>query len=380
MLRNLGQTSLKASYGIWLARDNENWKPDPIEWEPLQKAAFCVPKPPKVHLPSDKLPSVKIATDSRKTEQRNISKANLSFNSTPPPKKQTKYKPVPRIPLGIQNMGNSCYANATLQALFVLPEIWKPIPSDHVAQVPLLRAFFATMLSINTGKGVIRPNQFLSQLGSYISKTRRVPFRVNAQQDVCEVLGYILQELISSPNMSPEILTTRLTKTVTCNSCVEPSTSEEAYIMLSTDMATSVATSIKKFMEGEFLSFTCIATSCNSTDGLRENVFTSLPEVLIIQVKRFAFKDNAARRVDGKIACDEWLALPINTETGNQIVDYQLTAVIHHSGSLSSGHYTATVVDRASHKMYHCNDSSITESHRIDQKAAYVLFYVRLRN
>ena len=157
-------------------------------------------------------------------------------------------------------MGNSCYANATLQALFVLPEIWKPIPSDHVAQVPLLRAFFATMLSLNTGKGVIRPNQFLSQLGSYISKTRRVPFRVNAQQDVCEVLGYILQELISSPNMSPEILTTRLTKTVTCNSCVEPSTSEEAYIMLSTDMATSVATSIKKFMEGEFLSFTCIDT------------------------------------------------------------------------------------------------------------------------
>ena len=22
-------------YGIWLARDKKNWKPDPIEWEPL---------------------------------------------------------------------------------------------------------------------------------------------------------------------------------------------------------------------------------------------------------------------------------------------------------------------------------------------------------
>ena len=236
------------------------------------------------------------------------------------------------------------------------------------------------MLSLNTDKGVIRPNQFLSQPGSHISKTKRVPFRVNAQQDVCEVLDYILQELLSSPNMSPEILTTRLTKTVTCSSCMEPSTSEEAYIMLSTNMATSVANSIRNFMEGEFLSFTCIDTSCNSTDGLRENIFTSLPDVLIIQVKRFIFKDNSARRVDGKIACDESLSLPMNTATGSETVDYRLTAVIHHSGSLNSGHYTATVVDRASHKMYHCNDSSITESRRIDQKTTYVLFYVKLGN
>ena len=90
-------------------------------------------------------------------------------------------------------------------------------------------------------------------------------------------------------------------------------------------------------MEGEFLDFTCIDASCNSTDSLRENVFTSLPEVLIIQVKRFAFVDNEPRRVDGMIFCDEWLSLTMNAGTVDHKVDYQLIAVIHHSGCFHSG-------------------------------------------
>ena len=47
MLSNLSQAALKASYCIWLARDNKEWTPDVVEWESATKAAFAVPKYPK---------------------------------------------------------------------------------------------------------------------------------------------------------------------------------------------------------------------------------------------------------------------------------------------------------------------------------------------
>ena len=34
ILRKFSQTALKASFCIWLARANKEWKPDPVEWKP----------------------------------------------------------------------------------------------------------------------------------------------------------------------------------------------------------------------------------------------------------------------------------------------------------------------------------------------------------
>ena len=353
-----------------------------MEWGSAAKADVSVPKQPKIRLSAAKPPTVK-SPDPCDRKHASVKppdpcprKHVVENRSAPSVPKQTS-KSICRKPVGIHNYGNTCYAGATLQALFALPELWKKIPSDYAPRVPLLKALVKTMLCLNTSKEAIDPKSFLSQLGSYVSKVKGTLFQVNTQHDACEVLEYILQELVASSNVISASLTTRLARTVTCYTCEDLSEFEDSFTILAAEMEDSVERAVNRFMKDDVLSYTC--RSCNSMqEGARDTKFVSLPKILIIQVKRFACENNVVKKVSGKILCDQVLSLTVNPGTNNRKVDYRLTAVVNHSGSLHSGHYTATIIDRASRRIRVCNDSDVKDGRRIDYKTAYILFYIQV--
>ena len=114
----------------------------------------------------------------------------------------------------------------------------------------------------------------------------------------------------------------------------------------------------------------------------------SLPEILIIHLKRFqyarGFRNKIESVIDFPAKEGDFLELEtLDRSIGNR---YRLFAVSNHMGSLYSGHYTAyadgigEIVDRNNNeKWFSFNDSCVSkmDSEPIPDSCAYLLFYQR---
>ncbi|XP_061782016.2 ubiquitin carboxyl-terminal hydrolase 11 isoform X2 [Nerophis lumbriciformis] len=111
----------------------------------------------------------------------------------------------------------------------------------------------------------------------------------------------------------------------------------------------------------------------------------SLPEVLIIHLKRFSYTKFTREKLDTIVdfplrnldfsAC----LLRKNLSSGEPPSHYDLIAVSNHYGGLRDGHYTSYARNKDNGQWYYFDDSKVTYA-REDQimtNAAYVLFYHR---
>ena len=167
-------------------------------------------------------------------------------------------------------------------------------------------------------------------------------------------------------------------------------------------------TAFKKFSEYELLPFK--SSSGNDVEAKKQTFIDKLPQVLLIQFKRFSFinnvnKDNAMtnynayngriEKIRKKIKYDHELIIPEesmssvtlkNHTSGIDDRRYKLTGVIYHHGvSSDGGHYTADVYHSEHNKWYRIDDVNITEledndvlkggEEASDSRTAYILMY-----
>ena len=127
-------------------------------------------------------------------------------------------------------------------------------------------------------------------------------------------------------------------------------------------------------MEGENAWF-------NEASQLKENVtkkivYWSLPNILVIDIKRFNNKNNKNQSL---------ITFPLdNFDLSKYVIgykseeyQYELYGICNHSGSAFGGHYTA-FVKNANSKWYHYNDTYVTEVPSLEDLVtpkAYCLFY-----
>lgn len=110
-----------------------------------------------------------------------------------------------------------------------------------------------------------------------------------------------------------------------------------------------------------------------------------LPEVLIIQLKRFSLQNRLWRQkvddlVDFPIENLDLQPFCVNDQDTDPI--YDLFAVVNHHGGLHGGHYTSyvTLSDGSDPGWRHCDDNNVTRVRCLDQlvtKSSYVMFYRR---
>ena len=139
---------------------------------------------------------------------------------------------------------------------------------------------------------------------------------------------------------------------------------------------------IDKYLESEVLSnYQCYFCS-EKTKANQEKVFTSLPEVLFLQLRRFKRINGLWKRDDSPVFCNKFIKIPLShpTKSSNKptLVTYRLVSVLNHEGSMATGHYTATVVDRASGRLFLCNDARISHCKRFNPVSAYALVYQKV--
>lgn len=114
----------------------------------------------------------------------------------------------------------------------------------------------------------------------------------------------------------------------------------------------------------------------------RQTYLVQNPKYLVIHLVRFddTFDQYGKLRVvknHEEVLIDHTLSLtPFTRSAQTQISDYDLYGIVHHSGSLSGGHYVSEV-KIGDGRWYRCNDSSITQILQPGERStsAYVLFY-----
>uniref|UniRef100_A0AAY4C4V8 Ubiquitin carboxyl-terminal hydrolase n=1 Tax=Denticeps clupeoides TaxID=299321 RepID=A0AAY4C4V8_9TELE len=101
----------------------------------------------------------------------------------------------------------------------------------------------------------------------------------------------------------------------------------------------------------------------------------SLPEVLIIHLKRFSYTKYSREKLDTIVD----FPLRCTGVNGEPPSRYDLIAVSNHYGGLRDGHYTSYARNKDNGQWYYFDDSKVTDAkeEQIVTNAAYLLFYHR---
>jgi len=109
----------------------------------------------------------------------------------------------------------------------------------------------------------------------------------------------------------------------------------------------------------------------------------SLPDILIIHLKRFSYTRFWRDKIEGLIEypqrdldLSKWV---INKSPNNPPSVFDLIAVSNHYGGLGGGHYTAYAKNKKTGKWYSFDDSSVSPigEESVVTKSGYVLVYAR---
>ena len=88
---------------------------------------------------------------------------------------------------------------------------------------------------------------------------------------------------------------------------------------------------------------------------------------------KFGKETRVHTKVSAQINCDQDIFLPVGKE--GPPTSYTLSSIIHHKGTTSGGHYTVTLFDPATKRMWNCDDSKVKPTGKFDQTTASILIY-----
>ena len=190
--KKLGDTSMKASFCMWLSRDSPVWN-QPNDHSQTSNSGSGIKSPP---VPTSPLLKRQFSTT-----------LNLTVNVTP-----SKH-------VGLVNKGNTCYSNSILQALSVIPSLQSQLASASPDLSPVVRFLVGTLSKLTKSTSAVDPSSFLRALQHKISVIKNAPFNINSQQDVPEILQVVLDELCGPSVVANDIASSTITSTTSCNTC-----------------------------------------------------------------------------------------------------------------------------------------------------------------
>ncbi|XP_055841632.1 ubiquitin carboxyl-terminal hydrolase 36 [Episyrphus balteatus] len=303
---------------------------------------------------------------------------------------------------GMSNVGNSCYLNSTLQALFHVPSIANWLTSDtaHMERCEeelgiqggcIICCMSKTLLSSQSQQSCIRPYLVYGKL-----KTICRHLTVGRQEDAHEFLRYLVEAMekaylmrfrhykdldqFSKETTPPnQILGGYLKSAVRCLACGYVSTTFQHFEDLLLDIRK--ADTIDEALEGYFsrerledMGYKC--ESCKKkVSATKQFTLERAPIALCIQLKRFSM---LGTKINKQITIRPRLDLSrfASKKNGEQLT-YKLVAMVTHLGaSQNCGHYTAIGLTESG--TYYSFDDSYVRPISVQSVVntnAYIIFY-----
>ncbi|CAH2091070.1 unnamed protein product [Euphydryas editha] len=301
---------------------------------------------------------------------------------------------------GIQNVGNTCYLNSTLQALFHAPAFanWLVSESIHAEkcnqqEACVICGMRATLMATQKSGGVpIKPWQVYSKLRLICRH-----LTLGRQEDAHEFLRYLVEAMeksylsrfINSDKLDQyskettplnQILGGYLRSTVRCLTCHHLSTTYQHFqdLLLDIRKHSTLDEALDSFFSRERLEdlgYKCGA--CNKKVSATKQFFIErAPMVLCIALKRFSL-------AGGKLSKHVQFRKKINlnkymyNKNNPQQLSYKLVSLVTHLGpSQNCGHYTA--IGQAPNGNYYQFDDSCVRPLPLSAVLgtnAYIMFF-----
>uniref|UniRef100_A0A7N0V4R6 ubiquitinyl hydrolase 1 n=1 Tax=Kalanchoe fedtschenkoi TaxID=63787 RepID=A0A7N0V4R6_KALFE len=341
---------------------------------------------------------------------------------------------------GLNNLGNTCFMNSVLQALLHAPPLRNYFLGDRhnrekcrkisLEKLCLPCDVDAIFTAVYSGdRTPYSPAQFLYSWWQHSSN-----LATYEQQDAHEFFISMLdliheKETKESCDLSKDsgectcvahgAFSGLLRSDVTCATCGFTSTTYDPCVDISLDLDTVRRTSTNKSAKSNEGGSTSTLSGCldlftkpeklgsdqklycQSCDGMRESLkqmsIRRLPAVLCLHIKRFEHSHirKMSRKVDRHVQFPFSLDMSpylsssiVRNRFGNRIyafegdeaevsTEYDVFAVVNHSGMLESGHYVTYL--RLRSQWYKCDDAWVTE---VDERVVrasqcYLVYYVQ---
>ncbi|MFH4976930.1 hypothetical protein AB6A40_003639 [Gnathostoma spinigerum] len=331
---------------------------------------------------------------------------------------------------GLYNLGNTCFMNSTLQALFhtqLLREIFTYHRfSQYVNQSndlgtmgAISAAFSALMDAVWSGQySVIRPSEFLNTFADQVNRsladrrqhdaqefqiylldalhedmnriTKRVPFEQNyTGHDICrdaEDYSRRSKQFASSP--VNDVFGCRTVSLLKCEVCGFQSVTFEEITQLSIELTKDNTINLEECIARHFrpvvLDGSCkwnCPKCCVPRTATRSTFIWNLPRVLVVHLKRFSLSEFGWEKNDIFVQYGFVFSLsryihPLSPYSDSN-ARFNLYAVTNHSGRLNSGHYTSIAYNYKAKKWLSFDDElvNVVDSNHICNRNAFILYF-----
>lgn len=281
---------------------------------------------------------------------------------------------------GLNNIGATCYMNATIQAMAHCPKFVDTMAnSDGGCEVTTqLRHLLSRMWN---GSDCISPEDMLQALKEPMGKIGIHELR--DVHDANELFMVISDSLCESSSALKRTLQGRSRWSTYCKDCTSLTfTPIEPFVTLNIDFTDLMAPHlledmiVRSFLGEQIGGYRCDSDSCKggATDVTRTLQLWELPTVLTVTLKRFVY--------DGSVNRSE-VSIPrtLNIRSTDEIViTYKLCSIVCHSGhSQYGGHYVTAARHAKGWYVYddECKfkiDNRQRDSEQV-RRSAYMLFY-----
>ena len=295
----------------------------------------------------------------------------------------------------MENLGNSCYINSTLQALFHIPAIAHSLmDGSHEGSkctYPCIECILVKTIQECSISSVIKPIEIyraLNFIGNNFVKGRMEDsheFLLKLLDCVTEqsLAKYTLGASRRKESIVQNLFGGTLNQNTVCLKCGNVSSVLQFFLDLQLDIFDDLENSLSDYFKNETLCdgnehvYKC--EKCKvKVPAVKKFEIKEPPKVLCIQLKRFdpmQGKNNTPVRYPEEISLSKYVS-------SNATSVYKLVSLIsHYGGSCNSGHYTC--VGKVSCKEFFIFDDMyarpVSNQEVLHQDSAYILFYEIVR-